>query len=226
MEWIPVQMNHLTVKNAIKSNPYLPPPPKKNTNKQNKNKNKQNTQVVAIEVSSPDRHSHRIWSPAIQIRLKGEGGGRGRGEKWCFNPRMLKNHTRIISYPTWDLHPDHDRDKSLRVYCWISLWGCSQHTEVGRQTGPRCQASRWYIITIPVPSLIVFPWLRNLKPRITDVWSSLSPTCRGGQLDQRTVAVRTRVANIYSFSSYFYAIWLPMIPTTNQDATTASMKHV
>lgn len=139
---------------------------------------------------------------------------------------MLKNHTRIISYPTWDLHPDHDRDKSLRVYCWISLWGCSQHTEVGRQTGPRCQASRWYIITIPVPSLIVFPWLRNLKPRITDVWSSLSPTCRGGQLDQRTVAVRTRVANIYSFSSYFYAIWLPMIPTTNQDATTASLKHV
>lgn len=74
MEWIPVQMNHLTVKNAIKSNPYLPPPQKKNTNKQNKNKNKQNTQVVAIEVSSPDRHSHRIWSPAIQIRLKGEGG--------------------------------------------------------------------------------------------------------------------------------------------------------
>lgn len=139
---------------------------------------------------------------------------------------MLKNHTRTISYPTWDLHPDHDRDKSLRVYCWISLWGCSQHTEVGRQTGPRCQASRWYIITIPVPSLIVFPWLRNLKPRITDVWSSLSPTCRGGQLDQRTVAVRTRVANIYSFSSYFYAIWLPMIPTTNQDATTASLKHV
>lgn len=79
MEWIPVQMNHLTVKNAIKSNPYLPPPPpkKKNTNKQNKNKNKQNTQVVAIEVSSPDRHSHRIWSPAIQIRLKGEGGEGG-----------------------------------------------------------------------------------------------------------------------------------------------------
>ena len=54
-----------------------PPPKKKNTNKQNKNKNKQNTQVVAIEVSSPDRHSHRIWSPAIQIRLKGEGGGKG-----------------------------------------------------------------------------------------------------------------------------------------------------
>ena len=50
-------------KKPIKTNPYLPPPPppkKKNTNKQNKNKNKQNTQVVAIEVSSPDRHSHRI----------------------------------------------------------------------------------------------------------------------------------------------------------------------
>lgn len=112
---------------------------------------------------------------------------------------MVKNHTRIISYPTWDLHPDHDRDKSLRVYCWISLWGCSQHTEVGRQTGPRCQTSRWYILTIPVPSLIVFPWLRNLKPRITDVCSSLSPTCRGGQLDQRTVAVRTRARKYLQF---------------------------
>ena len=87
MEWIPVQMNHLTVKNAIKSNPYLPPPPpRKNTNKQNKNKNKQNTQVVAIEVSSPDRHSHRIWSPAIQIRLKGEGGGKGVGPN---SPAMI-----------------------------------------------------------------------------------------------------------------------------------------
>lgn len=61
----------------IKPLPTSPPQKKKNTNKQNKNTNKQNTQVVAIEVSSPDRHSHRIWSPAIQIRLKGEGGEGG-----------------------------------------------------------------------------------------------------------------------------------------------------
>ena len=219
MEWIPVQMNNLTVKNALKSNPYLPPP-KKNTNKQNKNKNKQNTQVVAIEVSSPDRHSHRIWSPAIQIRLKGEGGGEGgeeRNGEESYSDYFISNLGFAPRPRPWQVTTRILLDLTLRMFPAYRGWQTDRS---------KCQASRWYIITIPVPSLIVFPWLRNLKPRITDVWSSLSPTCRGGQLDQRTVAVRTRVANIYSFSSYFYAIWLPMIPTTNQDATTASLKHV